>query len=133
MRGQKARLALCKEARPIRAFRAVPLRTRPHDRCAPQNQRGPAGPGIEPPSRLSADGSENKLGEHAPQEAIAALRRDFAAEALRVAAIKVAHAADDVLLGDDVGAERGIRLAIAHLRAAAATFREMQDLIGART
>jgi hypothetical protein len=79
-----------------------------------------------------ADVSENKLGEHAPQEAITALRRDFTAEALRVVAIKAAHAADDVLLGDDHGAEREIRLAISHLREGSAAFRELQDSISAR-
>jgi hypothetical protein len=79
------------------------------------------------------DGSENKPGEHTVQEATAALQRDFIAEALRVASIKAAHAADDIDIRDDDCAECGIRLAISHLRAAAATFREMQDLIGARS
>jgi hypothetical protein len=59
------------------------------------------------------------------QAAIAALKRDFAAEALAIAAVKASHAADDILLGDDLGAERGIRLAISHLRAGAAAFREI--------
>jgi hypothetical protein len=67
--------------------------------------------------------------DHLAQEAIAHLQRDFAAEALRVAAIKAAHAADDVLLSDDVGAEREIRMAISHLRAGSAAFREMQGAI----
>jgi hypothetical protein len=75
------------------------------------------------------DGSENKPGEHTAQEATAALQRDFIAEALRVASIKAANAADDIDIRDDDCAERGIRLAIAHLRAAAATFREMQGTI----
>jgi hypothetical protein len=64
--------------------------------CATQTARpAPAGPGNEPPktSCLSADGCENKPGEHAGQEAIAALQREFAAEALLVAAIKAARAA----------------------------------------
>ena len=43
MRGQKARLALCKEVRPIRAFRAVPLRTRPHDDVRHKTKPGAAG------------------------------------------------------------------------------------------
>jgi hypothetical protein len=96
---------------------------------APESARpAPAGPGNEPPktSCLSVDGPENKLGEQAAQEATAALHRDFIAEALHIASIKAAHAADDVLLGDDVGAEREIRQAISHLRAGSATFREMQ-------
>jgi hypothetical protein len=78
---------------------------------APESVRpAPAGPGNEPPktSCLSVDGPENKLGEQAAQEATAA------------------HAADEVLLGDDVGAEREIRLAISHLRSGAAAFRKMQ-------
>jgi hypothetical protein len=100
--------------------------------CATEAARAaPAGPRNEPPktSCLSADGCENKPGENAGQEAIATLQGEFSAEALRVAAIKAAHAADDVLLGDDVGAEREIRQAISHLRAGSATFREMQGTI----
>jgi hypothetical protein len=89
------------------------------------------GPGILS-SICVGDGSENKPREHTPQEAIAAHRRDFAAEALRVVAIQAAHAADDVLLGDDHGAEREIRLAISHLRAGSAAFRELQDSISHR-
>jgi hypothetical protein len=61
------------------------------------------------------------------QEAIAALKRDFCGEALAIAAVKCSHAADDILLGDDPSAERGIRLAISHLRAAAAAFRELYE------
>ena len=75
------------------------------------------------------DGSENKPGEHTAQEATAALQRDFIAEALRVASIKAAHAADDVLLGDDVGAEREIRQAFSHLRAGSSAFRKLQGTI----
>jgi hypothetical protein len=60
------------------------------------------------------------------KQAIAALRRDFAAEALRVVALKASHAADDIALGDDVGAERGISIVIAHVKEAAAVFRELQ-------
>jgi hypothetical protein len=79
---------------------------------APESVRpAPAGPGNEPPktSCLSVDGPENKLGEQAAQEATAALQRDFIAEALHVASIKAAHAADDVLLGEPIGPqpERG--------------------------
>jgi hypothetical protein len=99
---------------------------------APESARpAPAGPGNEPPktSCLSADGCENKPGEHTAQEAIAALQRDFVAEALRVASIKAVHAADDVLLGDDAGAEREIRLAVSHLRVGSAAFRKMQGTI----
>ena len=75
------------------------------------------------------DSSENTHSQSKPQEAITALRRDFAAEALRVASIKAVHAADNVLLGDDVGAEREIRLAISHLGAGSAAFLKLQNSI----
>jgi hypothetical protein len=86
------------------------------------------------PAVATQDGPNIKLNASKPiepsptiQRAIAALQRDFAAEALRIAAIKAAHASDDVLLGDDPSAERAIRLAISHLRAGAAAFRELQN------
>jgi type II secretory pathway component HofQ len=60
------------------------------------------------------------------KQEIAALRRDFIAEALRIAAVKAAHAADDIEIGDDIAVERGISLTITHLKAAAAEFRQMQ-------
>ncbi len=77
------------------------------------------------------DVPENNLGKRAPQEVIAALRRDFVAKALRVAAIKASHAADDILLGDDHGAEREIRLAISHLRSGAAAYGAIRCVIAA--
>jgi hypothetical protein len=55
---------------------------------------------------------------------VAALHREFVGECLRVAAIKASHASDNVLLGDDINAERDIRLAISHLKEAAKAFRE---------
>ena len=91
-----------------------------------ETRRAGGAAGLGNSSSVTADGSENIHSQSAPQEATAALQRDFIAEALRVASIKAAHAADDVLLGDDVGAEREIRQAISHLRAGSATFREMQ-------
>ena len=94
----------------------------------------PAIAGSDPRERSclgSIDGSQIPTNPAKSQEAIAALLgRDFAAEAFRVVAIKAAHAADDVSLGDDHGAEREIRLAISHLRAGAATFRELQNSLG---
>jgi hypothetical protein len=54
------------------------------------------------------------------------LHRDFIGECLRIAAIKAAHGADNILLGDDLNAERDIRLAIENLREANKTFREWQ-------
>ena len=64
------------------------------------------------------------------QETITALRRDFVAEALRIVAVKASHAADDIELGDDCCAERGISIIIAHVKEAAATFRELQREAG---
>lgn len=85
--------------------------------------------GLRNSSCLAADSSENTHSQSAPREVIAALRWDFSAEALRVAAIKSAHAADNASLGDDGGAERDIRLVISHLRAGSAAFRELQNSI----
>ena len=79
------------------------------------------------------DGSESKPREHAPQEATAALQRDFIAEALRVASIKALHAAEDITLGDDGCAECGIPIAIQNLREAATAFRRLQKHDGARS
>jgi hypothetical protein len=94
-----------------------------------ETRRAGGAAGLGNSSSVTADGSENIHSHSAPQEATVALQRDFIAEALRVASIKAAHAADDLLLGDDVGAEREIRLVISHLRAGAAAFREMQGTI----
>jgi len=55
---------------------------------------------------------------------------EFAAEALRVAAIKCAHASDDLLIGDDLSAERNIKIAISHLREGSKAFKEMKLAIG---
>ena len=101
----------------------------------PQTHETPplVGAGLLDNYSLAGNDIENTPAQFAAQAVCAALQRDFIAEALRVASIKAAHAADDIDIRDDDCAERGIRLAISHLRAAAATFREMQDLIGART
>jgi hypothetical protein len=98
---------------------------------APQNETRRAGgaAGLGNSSSVTADVSENIHSQSAPQEATAALQRDFIAEALRVASLKAAHAADDVLLGDDVGAEREIRPAISHLGAGSAAFRKLENSI----
>lgn len=75
-------------------------------------------------------GNDHQLmtpGLSAKQESIAPLRRAFVAESLRIAGVKALHASDDILLGDDICAEGGIQLAISHLKAAAAAFREMQN------
>jgi hypothetical protein len=65
------------------------------------------------------------------QHAIAALQRDFIVECLRIASLKSGHAADDIELGDDASAERGIRIAIQNLREAATGFRQLEELTAA--
>jgi len=60
------------------------------------------------------------------------LQRDYAVEALRIAALKAWHAADDLELGDDTCAERSIRIAILNLREAAAGYRQLKELEAAR-
>jgi len=101
----------------------------------PQTHETPplVGAGLLDNYSLAGNDIENTPAQFAAQAVCAALQRDFIAEALRVVSIKAAPAADDIDIRDDDCAERGIRLAISHLRAPAATFREMQDLIGART
>jgi hypothetical protein len=59
------------------------------------------------------------------------LQREFITEALRIAAFKAWHAADDIELGDDASAERSIRIAIANLREAATAFRQLEALTSA--
>jgi hypothetical protein len=66
------------------------------------------------------------------QEAIARLQREFISEALRIAAIKASHAADDLDICDDSAAERSIRIAIQSLKQAATAFRELDQLKQAR-
>ena len=65
------------------------------------------------------------------QVKIADLQRDFVAEVLRIASIKAWHAADDLVLGDDASAERGIRIAVLNLREAATGFRQLEALTSA--
>jgi hypothetical protein len=62
----------------------------------------------------------------AAQAAIADLQCEFIAECLRIAAVKASHAADNILLADDLNAERDIRIAIENIREAARSFREWQ-------
>lgn len=64
------------------------------------------------------------------QAAIVGLQRDFISECLRIAAIKASHAGDDILLGDDLAAKRGIRIAIDNLREAASASRELEAALG---
>jgi hypothetical protein len=94
-----------------------------------QTKRTPTTGGAAGAGEKCFVGTEHRLvAEAAPkkQETISSLRRDFIAEALRIAAVKAAHAADDVELGDDICAERGISIVISHLKAAAQTFRELR-------
>ena len=74
---------------------------------------------------VEADVPENVTNPISTHEAIAGLTRDFAIEALRVTAVKSANAANNLEVGYEPGAEREIRIAIAHLQQVAATFHEM--------
>jgi hypothetical protein len=62
------------------------------------------------------------------QAAILDLHREFIAECLRVAAVKASHGADNILLGDDLNAERDIRISVENIREAAKAFRELRAL-----
>jgi hypothetical protein len=92
-------------------------------------QEGAAAAASTQPIELSksdpAIDNQNPTKSALKKQAIADLRRDFIAEALRIVVLKAGHAGDDVLIGDDIAAERSIRLAISHLKEAAKTFREM--------
>jgi len=79
----------------------------------------------------SIDGSETNTKPLHVQAEIAALQRDSITEALRIASTKAWHAADDLALGDDASAERGIRIAIQNLREAATGFRQLETLTAA--
>jgi len=80
---------------------------------------------------FAADAAEITTKPLHVQETIATLQRDFVAEALRIAATKAWHAADDLAIGDDASAERGIRIAILNLREAATGFRQLEALTSA--
>jgi hypothetical protein len=62
------------------------------------------------------------------QARIANTQRDLVFEALRIAGVKALHAADDIALGDDECAERGIRIAIHYLKEAASGFRALEQI-----
>jgi len=81
-------------------------------------------------SCLAADGSPIAQNPKYVQAAIADLRRDFVAECLRIAAVKAAHGADNIALGDDLNAERDIQIAIDHLKEAASSIRQLQRDLG---
>jgi hypothetical protein len=98
---------------------------------AAQNEAPPGRAGLLDINSVAGSDVESSQKHVHVQEAIAALRRDFAAEALRVAAIKALHAADNITLGDD--GERGIQIAIQNLREAATAFRQLQKLNDARS
>jgi len=102
----------------------------------PTNEN-PAAPGAATGSgnielRGSDRSPENSPDQSTKQEKIAALQREFIAEALRIVAFKASHAADDIEIGDDACAERSIRIAILNLREAATGFRQLEALEAAR-
>lgn len=105
--------------------------TAPSNHHGPPDAKNPPGAtgGLNKESLL--DGDEGSLDSKCPsrtQQAIAGLQRDFAAEALRIAAVKASHAADNVGMGDDAVAEHDISIAIKYLREGATAFRELERL-----
>jgi hypothetical protein len=84
----------------------------------------------ESPPALDADGlsgnaipgrsctPESNRNPSRVQEALAALKREFVAERLRIAALKASHGADSVELGDDLNAERDLRIAAKNIKEA---------------
>lgn len=83
--------------------------------------------GLSESSCLAAD--EAAQNPAATQAAIVALQRDYIAEALRIAALKAAHGADNVEIADDSCAERDIKVAIENLREAAGAFRQLRRMV----
>jgi hypothetical protein len=96
-------------------------------------RRATARPVNAPPFDLSCGEADNEnIRNSRPtpqaQAAIADLHREFIAECLRIAAIKAAHGADNISLGDDLNAERDIRVSVENIREASKAFREWQAL-----
>jgi hypothetical protein len=91
-----------------------------------EEARSSAGGRAPNTKRLNDDSPSIAQNPAAVQATIVALQRDYIAEALRIAALKAAHAADDIEIGDDAVADRGITLAIQNLREAANAFRDLQ-------
>jgi hypothetical protein len=56
------------------------------------------------------------------------LQREMIVECLRIVAVKAAHAADDLQIGDDECAGRSIEITILQLREAAKAWRQLQAL-----
>jgi hypothetical protein len=59
---------------------------------------------------------------------ISELQREMIVECLRIVAVKAAHAADDLQIGDDECAGRSIEIAILNLREVARGWRQLQAL-----
>ena len=99
-------------------------------RNEPDNKTPPLGAaGLDKTSCLAADEESIARIPVATQAEIVAMQRDYIAEALRIAALKAAHAADDIEIGDDAVAERGITLAIQNLREVASAFRQLRRMV----
>jgi hypothetical protein len=64
-------------------------------------------------------------------QTIADLQRELIVEYLRVVAVKAAHAADDLEIGDDACARRSVEIAILNLREVATAFRQLESLTSA--
>src|ERR1700716_601659 len=100
---------------------------------AAQNEAPPGRAGLLDINFVAGRGIVSRQKHVHVQEAIAALQRDFVAEAIRIAGIKALHAADDITLGDDGCTERGIQIAIQNLPETATAFRQLQKLNDARS
>jgi hypothetical protein len=103
---------------------------RPASTASPPDTKPPperAGGGLQKASFPGGiDGPASKTIAANSQAAFMGLRREFACEALRIAAVKALHAADDIEIGDDYAAERELGVAVAHMREGAKAFRELQ-------
>jgi hypothetical protein len=103
---------------------------RPASTAGPPDTKPPptlAGGGLQKASFPGGiDGPASKAIAANSQAAFMGLRREFACEALRIAAVKALHAADDIEIGDDYAAERELGVAVAHMRESAKAFRELQ-------
>jgi hypothetical protein len=95
-----------------------------------QNATSPAAGARTELGKCSLQGNTPDIAPKSPQaqRAFVALTREFIAECLRIASLKAAHGASNLEIGDDLCAERDIRIAVENLREAARSFRELERL-----
>jgi hypothetical protein len=77
----------------------------------PKEKGAPAVATQDSPDRIKLNTAETIEPSTKIQETVAHLQRDYIVEALRIAVLKAARAADDVEIGDDDCAERGPKFA----------------------